>query len=274
MPYLVGATLWVATPEVIAQTDRLPTSSSEAGVTVIDTVPTLLASSAGRAGPARHHPGRRGAAGLDRPALVARSDRRIFNTYGPTEATVVATAWEVSAGEPVTIGRPIANYTCYVVGRCISPAAAGRARRAAHRRPGRGAGLSRAGGADRGEVHRQSLRGDGIDPVLYRSGDAVSSMPAGSIVFHGRIDDQVKIRGFRVELGEIEAKLDELEDVAPGGRRPAQRGRHGSAGRLRRGRDGTRVDRMPVAAHGLARAGCRPTWSRRRFEAIRTNCRA
>ena len=48
---------------------------------------------------------------------------------------------------------------------------------------------------------------DGTDPVLYRSGDAVSLDAAGKIVFHGRIDDQVKIRGFRVELGEIEARI-------------------------------------------------------------------
>ena len=55
---------------------------------------------------------------------------------------------------------------------------------------------------------------DGTDPILYRSGDAVSIDADGNIVFHGRIDDQVKIRGFRVELGEIEAKLDELPGVA------------------------------------------------------------
>ena len=47
----------------------------------------------------------------------------------------------------------------------------------------------------------------GQDPILYRSGDAVSLDFDGNLVFHGRIDDQVKIRGFRVELGEIETRL-------------------------------------------------------------------
>ena len=42
-----------------------------------------------------------------------------------------------------------------------------------------------------------------LDPVLYRTGDAVSIDEDGDFLFHGRIDDQVKIRGFRVELGEI-----------------------------------------------------------------------
>jgi hypothetical protein len=55
---------------------------------------------------------------------------------------------------------------------------------------------------------------EGHDRVLYRSGDAVALDHKGDILFRGRIDDQVKIRGFRVELGEIEAKLLELEGVA------------------------------------------------------------
>ena len=54
---------------------------------------------------------------------------------------------------------------------------------------------------------------DGSDPVLYRSGDAVSLDREQRIVFHGRIDDQVKIRGFRVELGEIEARIQALPGI-------------------------------------------------------------
>ncbi|HLO78763.1 MAG TPA: Pls/PosA family non-ribosomal peptide synthetase, partial [Magnetospirillum sp.] len=54
---------------------------------------------------------------------------------------------------------------------------------------------------------------DGVDPVLYRSGDAVIVDADGNLEFHGRIDDQVKIRGFRVELGEIEAKLAACDGV-------------------------------------------------------------
>ena len=42
----------------------------------------------------------------------------IFNSYGPTEATVVATVAEVRSGEAVTIGKPIPNYSCYVVDEC------------------------------------------------------------------------------------------------------------------------------------------------------------
>ena len=52
------------------------------------------------------------------------------------------------------------------------------------------------------------------DPILYRSGDAVALDGNGDLLFRGRIDDQVKVRGFRVELGDIEAKLGEIEGVA------------------------------------------------------------
>ena len=52
---------------------------------------------------------------------------------------------------------------------------------------------------------RNSFAIHGNDPVLYRSGDAVSVDPNGNLLFHGRIDDQVKIRGFRLDVGEIEA---------------------------------------------------------------------
>ena len=43
IPYLVGATLFVATPEVMGEADRLSDVLDDAGVTVLDTVPTLLA---------------------------------------------------------------------------------------------------------------------------------------------------------------------------------------------------------------------------------------
>ena len=52
------------------------------------------------------------------------------------------------------------------------------------------------------------------DPILYRTGDAVSLDPMGRFAFHGRIDDQVKIRGHRVELGEVEVALAALPGIS------------------------------------------------------------
>lgn len=205
-PYLVGATLYVASPETMGDAEKLPALLTEAGVTVIDTVPTLLGILPADV------PSLRlillGGEALP-PAIVqkwSRPGRRILNTYGPTEATVVATAAEIAPGEAVTIGRPIANYTAYVVDEAMALVGPGE----------QGELLIGGPGVAKGYHGRPELTAEkfianpfgGIDdPVLYRSGDAVSLDGAGNIAFHGRIDDQVKIRGFRVELGEIEAKL-------------------------------------------------------------------
>ncbi|QGM47914.1 amino acid adenylation domain-containing protein [Methylocystis heyeri] len=207
IPYLVGATLFVATPEILGETEQLPDILEEANVTVLDTVPTLLAVLprevktlrtiilGGEACP---------------PAIVerwTRIGRTIYNSYGPTEATVVATVSEVWPKEPVTIGTPIPNYTCYIVNEeleLVGPGVEGEL-------------LIGGPGVARGYLKRDELTVEKFianpfsqengDPVLYRSGDAVALDHNGNLAFHGRIDDQIKIRGFRVELGEIEASL-------------------------------------------------------------------
>ncbi len=214
IPYLVGATQWVATPEVLAETETLADVMAGAGITAVDTVPTLLSMFT------RDVPSLRlillGGEALQ-PSVVQRwskPGRRIFNTYGPTEATVVATACEVVRGEPVTIGGPIPNYTCYVVGEDLSLLAPGQQGELLIGGPGVASGYLKRPELTAEKFIPNPFATDGIDPVLYRSGDAVSLDADGRIVFHGRIDDQVKIRGFRVELGEIEVRLDALPGVA------------------------------------------------------------
>ncbi len=212
-PYLAGATLHVASPQVMGDIENLPNVLDEAGVTVMDTVPTLLGVLP------RDVPKVRviilGGEALP-PAVLARwsqPGRRIFNSYGPTEATVVATAAELKAGEPVTIGRPIPNYTCYIVnegGELCQPGEQGELWIG-------GPGVA-VGYLQRPELTAEKFVanpfGGVTDPRLYRSGDAVSLDGYGNIAFHGRIDDQVKIRGFRVELGEIESKLADEPGIA------------------------------------------------------------
>ncbi len=214
IPLMVGATLHVATPAMMGDVENLPDLLARAGVTVLDTVPTLLAMLS------RDVPGLRlvllGGEALPAPLVVrwATPGRRVFNTYGPTEATVVATVSEVVPHEPVTIGRPIPNYTAYVVDDAMRPCAVGV----------QGELLIGGPGVARGYLKRPELTAEkfvanpfaseGRDPILYRSGDAVSVTAEGEIAFHGRIDDQVKIRGFRVELGEIEARLAHKPGVA------------------------------------------------------------
>ena len=216
VPYLAGATLWVATPETMGDAEKLPDILESAGITVLDTVPTLLGILP------RDIPTVRlillGGEALP-PSIVqkwSRADRRIFNTYGPTEATVVATAAEVVPGGTLTIGKPIANYTSYIVDEDLNLLPHGI----------QGELLIGGPGVADGYLGRPELTAEkfitnpfgaytdiSADPRLYRSGDAVSLDTDGNIAFHGRIDDQIKIRGFRVELGEIEAVLCEQAGV-------------------------------------------------------------
>lgn len=141
--------------------------------------------------------------------------RRILNTYGPTEATVIATWSEMKPGEKVTIGKPLPNYSIYVVKENGELAKVGE----------QGELLIGGIGLARGYIGREDLNQEkfikntfhkgeieGVDR-LYRSGDLVSLDCEGNIEFHGRIDDQVKIRGYRVELSEIENVANNFEDV-------------------------------------------------------------
>ncbi len=213
VPYMVGATLFVATPEVLADIEKLPELMQREGVSVIDTVPTLLSVLP------QDIAGLRlillGGEALP-PALVerwARPGRRMFNTYGPTEATVVATFDEVAEGRPVTIGGPIPNYSCYVVDANLNLLGPGQEGELLIGGPGVATGYLARPELTAEKFIANPFAHDGLDPVLYRSGDAVSITPEGTLAFHGRIDDQVKIRGFRVELGEIESALGDTPDV-------------------------------------------------------------
>jgi amino acid adenylation domain-containing protein len=133
---------------------------------------------------------------------------RFVNAYGPTEITVAATADPHTDG--LTIGRPIANATAYVLGPGDQPAL-----------PGVAGELCIGGaGVARGYLGRPELTAERFidnpfgEGRLYRTGDRVRLRADGRIEFLGRLDGQVKLRGFRIELGEIEATLERHEAVA------------------------------------------------------------
>ncbi|UMY16363.1 amino acid adenylation domain-containing protein [Methylobacterium organophilum] len=207
VPYLVGATLFVASPAMMGDVESLPAIIAQNGITVLDTVPTLLAMIPGELESVRLV--LLGGEALPEP-LVARwavNGRQLFNTYGPTEATVVATAAQMRPGEPVTIGGPIPNYTIYVADEGLNLLGPGEQGELLIGGPGVASGYLQRPELTAEKFVANPYPSDGADPVLYRSGDAVSLDAKGNILFHGRIDDQVKIRGFRVELGEIEARI-------------------------------------------------------------------
>lgn len=131
----------------------------------------------------------------------------LWNVYGPTETTIWSTMVRLNSKEgPVSIGKPIANTTVYVLDNEMKLTPVGI--------PGElyigGTGLAR------GYLKLPELTQEKFIPNpfsseegsrLYKTGDIVRFMPDGNIEFIGRGDHQVKIRGFRIELGEIETLL-------------------------------------------------------------------
>ncbi|MFJ8390402.1 Pls/PosA family non-ribosomal peptide synthetase [Streptomyces sp. NPDC094438] len=180
----------------------------ERGITVISTVPTLLALwpveclervrlviVGGESCP---------------PELVERiasPQREFWNTYGPTETTVVATAAQMFPGQPVRIGAPLDGWEIAVMDEQGHPVAWG------------GTGELVIGGVGTARYLDPAKDAEkyGSSPYLYsprvyRSGDLVRAEPDG-LIFVGRADEQVKLSGRRIELGEVDAALQALPGV-------------------------------------------------------------
>ncbi len=157
------------------------------------------------------------------PELAARFTRetgaQLYNVYGPTEATIFATAWDCTldphsdAGHDLPIGRPIDDTRIYVLGpqRQLLPFGAtgdiyiG------------GAALAR-GYLGRPDLDQQAFFPDPFlpDPPgqrIYRSGDSGWLDGLGRLHFKGRNDRQLKLRGYRIEPGDIEAACRALPGI-------------------------------------------------------------
>ncbi|MCP4215589.1 MAG: amino acid adenylation domain-containing protein [bacterium] len=160
-------------------------------------------------------------------------DLKLLNCYGPTENTCISTTFRILGeefGDRVSIGKPIANSTAYIVdknNRLVPPGVSGE--------------LVLGGlGVARGYMNNPELTAKCfIEPArllspsvdnepmpaggresdisvlgpnepgnsIYKTGDLARWLPDGNLDFLGRIDNQVKVRGFRIELGEIESLL-------------------------------------------------------------------
>jgi non-ribosomal peptide synthetase-like protein len=141
--------------------------------------------------------------------------RRVVNTYGPTEATVVTTWHECHPDRVITIGKPLPTYQVYILNSELEPV------------PHGVEGEIHIGGIclARGYVNRPDLTAEKFIPNpftfnpessdrLYKTGDLGSWNAEGEIQFLGRIDGQVKLRGFRIELAEIESVIMQCAGVS------------------------------------------------------------
>lgn len=134
--------------------------------------------------------------------------REVWNTYGPTEATVVACASLMSGQEPIRIGLPLDGWELAVVDEAGEPVPMGGSGQLVIG----GVGLARYLDAEKDAEKYAPLESLGWERA-YRSGDLVRADPEG-LVFLGRADEQIKLGGRRIELGEVDAALQGLPGVA------------------------------------------------------------
>ena len=141
---------------------------------------------------------------------LAVDGREVWNTYGPTEATVVSCGAKLTGGAPVSIGLPLPGWDLAVVGAAGEPVAPGEVGELVIG----GVGLARYLDPEKDAEKYAPMPTLGW-PRAYRSGDLVR-LEADGLYFQGRADDQVKVGGRRIELGEVDAALVHLPGVSGG----------------------------------------------------------
>lgn len=142
------------------------------------------------------------------------SGHELYNEYGPTECTVgcIAGKFEMSGYPQAPIGRPIENTAAFVLDsslRHVPAASEGELYIA-------GAGVSRGYLGDPGLTSSRFVACPFLEggTRMYRTGDVVQRQSDGTLFFVGRTDDQVKVHGYRLELGEVEAVLNQARAVS------------------------------------------------------------
>ncbi|WP_083629583.1 non-ribosomal peptide synthetase [Tenacibaculum agarivorans] len=153
--------------------------------------------------------------GGDALSLPKQTALNIYNNYGPTEGTVVATSCKLIPenliNEKPSIGKPIDNTQVYIVDSAMNLSPMGVV----------GELCIGGSGVARGYLNREELTNEKfinnpfvVGDRLYKTGDLARWLPNGNIEFIGRKDAQVKIRGYRIELGEIENALSNLSSIS------------------------------------------------------------
>lgn len=205
MSLLVGAVLYMLTPEERNHSDKLEAFMNTNQISVITLPPQYIP----LLNPERLK--------YLRVMVVAGSESQpkeykrwskyvnYINAYGPTEASICSTFWSSQSGEcpehMVPIGRPIRNTSAYILDNHFNICPIGV----------EGELCVSGIHVSKGYLNQKRRTSESfvLNPyhaghIMYRTGDRARWLPDGNIEFLGRMDQQVKIRGFRIELGEIE----------------------------------------------------------------------
>lgn len=146
----------------------------------------------------------------------------IFNTYGPTEATVAVTGVAVTREllaqhNPLPIGRVMPGTRILIRGEGGASVASGE----------RGEIVIAGPNVSPGYMRRPDLTEKAFasheETRSYRTGDW--GRDRGGLIFcEGRMDNQIKLHGHRIELGDMESNLRMLDEVADAVVLPVKKG--------------------------------------------------
>ncbi len=217
-PMMAGASVVFAVPDGHKDVQYLESLIDKAKVTTLHFVPSMLRAFLDNAQAGCNSVRQIFASGeaLDKKSVDRYKTKFpnavLHNLYGPTEAAIDVTSFDCSqlTYPFVPIGTPIDNIQLYILDQHNHPQPIGV--------PGElhiaGDGLAR-GYLNRPELTQEKFVANPFQPGtrMYKTGDLACWLDDGNIQYLGRIDTQVKIRGFRVEIGEIEARLNQHPQV-------------------------------------------------------------
>jgi len=135
------------------------------------------------------------------------SDAKVYNSYGPTEATIASNYKEITDPENITIGKALQNYVTEVRdidGKLLPKGVMGELYIG-----GIGVGQGYYNMPEKTKEVYMTID----DIPYYKSGDYAIELPDGDIDIKGRIDNQIKLRGLRIEIGEIESNISSFPNI-------------------------------------------------------------
>ncbi|MCB5168284.1 amino acid adenylation domain-containing protein [Streptomyces bambusae] len=208
LPFVCGATMVLAAKETVTEPAAIVDFIRRHDVSVVQATPAfwqmLLTHEPDAARGLRIITGAEAVPARLAETLAAQA-AEAGNWYGPTETTTWSTMAPITAGQGVTVGRPIGNTRVYVLDARLRPVPRGV----------QGELYIAGDGLARGYQGRPDLTAERFVPCpfgpagerMYRTGDLVRWNRDGALEYLARSDFQVKVRGFRIELGEVEYAL-------------------------------------------------------------------
>jgi amino acid adenylation domain-containing protein len=213
-PLIAGATVYIASDELLADPLAIVTALDELKPTIIQATPSFYQM--------LYNAGWKGNKALKilcggdllsetLSQKLRETNAELWNMYGPTETTIWSSCKKITQpNEASNIGKPIHNTTLYILDEYRQLLPVGSA----------GTLYIGGDGLAQGYFKNQELTDEKFiqspfdqDKKIYNTGDLGRWNEKGEIEFLGRNDNQVKIRGYRIELGEIETKLNQLSNV-------------------------------------------------------------